>query len=90
MDVVRKEFNLTDGGIKQVKRKFTLRFDESKSRWVLKHDDTEKIVRMFKTKAEGSRAGILRKTLGQMGGTVVLRTKRGVFDEERIFPQLRG
>ena len=73
-----------------MKRKFTLRFDESKSKWVLKHDDTKKIVRMFKTKEEGTRAGILRKCLGQTGGTVVLRTKGGVFDEERIFPQLRG
>lgn len=73
-----------------MKRKFTLRFDETKAQWVLKHDDTLKIVRTFKTKEEGSRAGILRKTLGQRGGIVVLRTKTGVFDEERIFPQLRG
>ena len=73
-----------------MKRKFTLHFDESNAKWVLKHDDTKKIVRTFKTKEEGSRAGILRKTLGQMGGTVVLRTKTGVFDEERVFPQLRG
>jgi hypothetical protein len=72
-----------------VKRKFTLRFDESKSSWVLKHDDTEKIVRTFKSKEEGSRAGVLRKTLGQMGGIVVLRTRTGVFDEERVFPELR-
>jgi len=73
-----------------VKRKFTLRFDESKAIWVLKHDDTEKIVRTFKSKEDGSRAGILRKTLGQRGGIVVLRTKSGVFDEERVFPELRS
>lgn len=73
-----------------MKRKFTLRFDESKAQWVLKHDDTEKIVRTFKSKEDGSRAGVLRKTLGQMGGIVVLRTKTGVFDEERVFPELRG
>ena len=72
-----------------MKRKYTLRFDEAKAQWVLKHDDTKKIVRTFKTKEEGSRAGILRKTLGHMGGTVVLRTKTGVFDEERVFPELR-
>jgi len=45
---------------------------------------------MFKSKEEGSRAGILRKTLGKSGGIVVLRTKTGVFDEERVFPELRG
>jgi hypothetical protein len=72
-----------------LKRKFTLRFDESKAQWVLKHDDTLKIVRTFKTKEEGSRAGILRKSLGQMGGIVVLRTRTGVFDEERVFPEIR-
>ena len=44
-----------------MKRKFTLRFDQSKESWVLKHDDTEKVVRTFKSKEEGSRAGILRK-----------------------------
>ena len=69
-------------------RKFTLRFDESKASWVLKHEDTEKIIRKFKTKKEGSRAGVLRKILGRMGGSVILRTKTGVFDEERVFPEL--
>jgi hypothetical protein len=73
-----------------VKRKFTLRFDQTKASWVLRHDDSERILRTFKSKEEGSRAGILRKTLGKTGGIVVLRTKTGVFDEERVFPELRG
>ena len=46
----------TLGGVKQVKRKFTLRFDQTKESWVLKHDDTEKVLRTFKSKEEGSRA----------------------------------
>jgi hypothetical protein len=71
-----------------VKRKYTLRFDESKASWVLKHEGTEKIIRKFKTKEEGCRAGVLRKILGRMGGSVILRTKTGVFDEERVFPEL--
>ena len=73
-----------------MKRKFTLRFDQAKASWVLTHDDSERIVRMFKSKEEGSRAGVLRKTLGKSGGIVVLRTKTGVFDEERVFPELRA
>ncbi|MDB5812839.1 MAG: hypothetical protein JWN94_4961 [Betaproteobacteria bacterium] len=73
-----------------MKRKFTLRFDQTKSSWVLRHDDSERILRTFKSKEEGSRAGILRKTLGKTGGIVVLRTKTGVFDEERVFPELRA
>ncbi len=70
-------------------RRYTLCFDEAKASWLLMHDDTEKVVRKFKTKKEGSRAGILRKSLGRMGGNVILRTKTGVFDEERVFPELR-
>lgn len=73
-----------------MKRKFTLRFDQVKSSWVLRHDDSERIIRTFKSKEEGSRAGVLRKTLGKSGGIVVLRTKSGVFDEERVFPELRA
>ena len=70
-----------------MKRKYTLCFDEFKASWVLKHEDTEKIIRKFKTKKDGSRAGVLRKILGRMGGSVILRTKTGVFDEERVFPE---
>jgi hypothetical protein len=33
---------------------------------------------------------VLRKSLGKQGGIVVLRTKTGVFDEERVFPELRA
>jgi hypothetical protein len=73
-----------------VKRKFTLRFEQSKLTWVLKHDGTEKIIRTFKGKEDAGRAGVLRKALGPKGGTVVLRTKTGAFDEERNFPELRG
>ena len=73
-----------------MKRKFTLRFDNSKKTWVLQHEDTAKVIRTFKSKEDGSRAGVLRKTLGHQGGIVVLRTKTGVFDEERVFPELRS
>ncbi len=73
-----------------MKRKFTLRFDQGKSSWVLRHDDSERVIRTFKSKEEGSRAGVLRKTLGKSGGIVVLRTKSGIFDEERVFPELRA
>lgn len=72
-----------------MKRKFTLRFDKSKAIWVLQHEDSEKVIRTFKSKEDGCRAGVLRKTLGYEGGIVVLRTKAGIFVEERVFPELR-
>ena len=73
-----------------MKRRYTLRFDETKEQWVLKNDSTDKIVRTFKSKEEGARAGVLRKALGKPGGVVILRTRTGVFDEERNFPEQRG
>jgi len=72
-----------------LKRKYTLRFDEMKKKWVLKHDATEKIIKVFKAKKDGIRAGVLRKVLGQERATVIIRTKTGVFDEERNLPQVR-
>jgi hypothetical protein len=71
-----------------VKRKFTLRFDENKNKWVLKHDATEKTVKVFKSKEDSTRAGVLRKVLGLQGGTVIIRNKTGVFDEERNFREM--
>jgi hypothetical protein len=72
-----------------LKRKFTVKFEQSRAQWILKHDDTEKIIKTFKGKEEAGRAGVLRKVLGRKGGTVVLRTKTGAFDEERNFPELQ-
>ena len=73
-----------------MKRKYTLRFDNDKNKWVLKHDATEKVIRTFKSKEDGTRAGVLRKALGQQGGTVTIRTRTGVLDEERNFREMEG
>jgi hypothetical protein len=70
-----------------VKRKYTLRFDAVKEKWILKHDISEKVLKVFATKEDATRAGVLRKALGREGGTVTLRTRTGVFDEERTFPR---
>lgn len=70
-----------------MKRKYTLRFDAAKEKWILKHDDTEKVLKVFATKEDATRAGVLSKALGREGGTVTVRTRTGVFDEERTFPR---
>ena len=69
-----------------MKSKYTLYFDAVTTRWVLKHEGTRKLIRQFKSKEAGTRAGVLRKLLGREGGTVLIRTKTGVFEEERTFP----
>ena len=68
-----------------MKRKYTLRFDNSREKWILIHDGSEKVLRVFDTKEDATRAGVLRKTLGREGGTVSVRTRTGVFEEERNF-----
>ena len=73
-----------------MKRKYTLRFDDTKNKWVLKHDATDKIIKVFNSKKDGIRAGVLRTLLGRQGGTVIIRTRTGVFDEERNFPEVGG
>ena len=70
-----------------MKRKYTLRFDASREKWLLTHDASEKVLKVFDTKEGATRAGVLRKALGREGGTVTLRTRTGVFDEERTFPR---
>ena len=74
-------------GVKQLKRKYTLRFDQIKNHWALKHDATDKTIKIFKSKEDSTRAGVLRKALGKLGGTVIIRTKTGTLDEERNFPE---
>ena len=74
-------------GVKQLKRKYTLRFDQIKNQWALKHDATDKTIKIFKSKEDSTRAGVLRKALGKLGGTVIIRTKTGTLDEERNFPE---
>jgi hypothetical protein len=69
------------------KRRFSLRFDSNKEKWVLKNDTTEKIVRIYESKEEATRAGALRKGLGRLGGTVMVRKLNGVLEEERTFAE---
>ena len=69
-----------------MKRKYTVRFDSSRKKWLLKHDVSEKVLRVFKTKEEATRAGALRKAIGQHGGTVTIRSLTGAYEEERTFP----
>ena len=63
-----------------------MRFDDSREKWILRNDASEKIVRIFNTKEDATRAGVLRKMIGREGGTVRVLTRDGVFEEERNFP----
>jgi hypothetical protein len=74
-----------DERITTMKRRFSLRFDTKTEKWVLSSDANSKVVKIFTTKEEATRAGVLRKTIGREGGTVRIMTRGGVFEEERNF-----
>ena len=69
-----------------MKRKYTVKFDSAKNKWILQHAGSNKVLRTFNTKEAATRAGVLRKTIGPQGGSVTIRTRTGTFEEERIFP----
>lgn len=69
-----------------MKRKYTVRFDGSRKKWLLKHDVSGKVLRVYDTKEEATRAGALRKAIGRRGGTVTIRSLAGAYEEERTFP----
>jgi len=66
-------------------RRFTLTHNETTNTWDLKNDDSDKLVRSFDTKEAATRAGVLEKALGKKGGSVTIRKKGGVFEEERRY-----
>jgi hypothetical protein len=68
------------------KRKYSLRYDAAKDKWILRNDINDKVVKIFKTKEDATRAGALKKALGPQGGTVLVRKLNGVLEEERTFP----
>ena len=67
-----------------MKRRYSLRFDPKTEKWILSSDANDKVVKIFATKEEATRAGVLRKTIGG-GGTVRIMTRGGAFEEERNF-----
>lgn len=71
---------------KQKLPKLTLTFNEQKENWVLKNDSSNKTVKIFDTKAEATKGGVLKKVLGKKGGSVKIQKENGRFQEERTFP----
>ena len=66
-------------------RRFSLTLNEETNKWVLKNEQTNRVIRIFRTKTEATSKGMLEKALGKGGGAVVVRKKGGVFEEERRF-----
>lgn len=67
--------------------KYTLDYDEKKSRWELENDKTNRIVKTFSTKEAATAGGALKKALGADGGSVKIQKQNGKFQEERTYPK---
>ncbi len=70
-------------------RKLTLEFDEKKDRWALEDDKTNRVLRTFKAKEDATASGVLKKILGNEGGSVKIQLKGGKIQEERTYPKSR-
>lgn len=66
--------------------KLTLSFNEKKEDWVLKNDATNRTVKVFDTKTDATKGGVLQKALGDKGGSVKIQKENGKFQEERTYP----
>ena len=67
-------------------RKYTLLFDEKSNSWKLKNDHSNLTIRTFASREDAMKGGALKKALGLEGGSVKIRTREGVFREERSYP----
>jgi hypothetical protein len=66
--------------------KYTLSHDDTKKRWVLKHDGMGQSVKTFATKAAATKGGVLEKAVGKTG-SVKIKKRNGKIQEERTYPR---
>lgn len=67
--------------------KFTLSHNKQKDNWQLKNDETDRTKRVFDTKAEATKGGVLKKAVGPEGGSVKIKKEDGAYQEERTYPR---
>lgn len=67
--------------------KYTLEFDEKKERWELEKDTTGQVIKTFSTKEVATKGGVLKRVLGEDGGSVKIQKLNGRIEEERTFPR---
>ena len=66
-------------------RRLNLNYNVTTDSWDLTDDQTGKLVKSFLTKEAATKKGVLQRIVGTNGGTVLIRKKGGVFEEERRF-----
>ena len=66
--------------------KFTLEYNERKGRWALENDKTNRTIKTFTTKEKATAGGVLKRAVGEDGGSIKIQKLNGRFQEERTFP----
>lgn len=66
-------------------RRYTLAQNDKTNKWDLIDEGSRRLVRTFRTKTEATGKGVLEKAIGRDGGSVVIRKKGGVYEEERRY-----
>jgi hypothetical protein len=69
-----------------ISRRMTLTYNVQDDTWELRDERTNRLVKTFLTKEAATRKGVLERALGKSGGSVIVRKKGGVFEEERRYP----
>ncbi|MCU0680138.1 MAG: DUF2188 domain-containing protein [Planctomycetes bacterium] len=67
--------------------KYTLSHNRDNKNWELKEDKTKEILVSFPIKKRALSKGVLKKVLGNNGGSVKVKNIKGGFQEERTFPR---
>ncbi len=67
--------------------KYTLGYNEHKEKWVLKKDKTNQTIKTFDTKEQATAGGVLKKVLGENGGSVKIKKLNEKYQEERTYPR---
>jgi len=68
-------------------KKYTLGYNGHKEKWVLKSDKTNQTIKTFDTKEQATAGGVLKKSLGNNGGSVKIKKLDDKYQEERTFPR---
>ncbi|EKE06657.1 MAG: hypothetical protein ACD_18C00308G0001 [uncultured bacterium] len=67
--------------------KYTLSYNNKKEKWGLDNDKTDKTIRLFNTKDEATKKGVLKNIVGKSGGSVKIKNKNNKYQEERTYPK---
>ena len=67
--------------------KLTLEYDEDRHKWELQKDKTGQVIKRFNVKENATKRGILKRLLGENGGSVKIQKVNGRFQSERTYPK---